>query len=330
MFVDSVDVLKNVFRNCLDVSVESRRVYLTRFTEQQLEFYRTDPLWAQRTGLAAGICLDFCTDSPFIKLAYEITYKDRDWFCFDFLVNGQFVECRGERPVKSLRSALQFMVESPCRRLNRVTLYLPQTIGLTLSNLELADGSRIELAPAYQGNFLCAGDSIFQGMDCIHPFASCAVQISRFLNMNLLNQSVGGLIFSRRTLDEEIHCRPDIILVAYGTNDWTKAESLDDFETRTREYFEKLEEIYPHAKTLAVTPLRRKDEELRYNVGPLAQIREAISRICRDFASISVVDGLSLVPHPFSFFDERGVHPSDEGHLYMALNLLKQIHGEDT
>jgi hypothetical protein len=325
MLINLEGKLAAIFHGCLHVSIENARIHLSRFTEKQLEFYQREHLWAQRTGLTAGISLDFYTESSFVQFDYEILYNDREWYFFDLLVNGIFADSYGEKNIKKRNGTVRFDIKKPLQGMNRVTVFLPHTVAVMLSQLTIADDAGLQAVSQQRSNLLCIGDSILQGMDCFHPYASCAVRLARFLNSNLLNQSVGGVVFDKGSLDENLPFNPDCIVVAYGTNDWTKSSSSRDFESRVEDFFQKLKEIHPHAQLLVVTPLWRKGEEHCYAAGSMMAIRKTITQTCKHISATTVIDGLHLVPPLESLFDDRGVHPQEEGHLFLAFSLLATL-----
>ena len=84
------------------------------------------------------------------------------------------------------------------------------------------------------------GDSITQGMDARGPASAYAVQLARVLDVELLNQGVGGHIFDLDALDDELPYHPDIITIAYGTNDWSRDTTREEISSRVERYLTRL------------------------------------------------------------------------------------------
>jgi hypothetical protein len=143
--------------------------------------------------------------------------------------------------------------------------------------------------------------------------------------MALLNQGVGGHIFDPLSLDRDIPLHPDLITVAYGTNDWGRCGSLADFRGPMENYLHELRDIFPEATIFVITPIWRRDMGEAKPAGGFIEIGKSIRDVCSRLPSVHVVDGLELVPHFSSFFGDGRVHPTDEGFLHYSLNLLGRI-----
>lgn len=63
-------------------------------------------------------------------------------------------------------------------------------------------------------------------------------------------------------------------------------------------------------------------------MGTFYEMRDVIRNVCTGFEQVSVIDGLELAPHIPEFFGDRKIHPSGEGFLYLAMNLLKRFQAE--
>ena len=143
--------------------------------------------------------------------------------------------------------------------------------------------------------------------------------------MNLLNQGVGGYKFIAESLDPEIPYKPDLITVAYGTNDWSSIENLEILKKNCFEYISKLTDIFPETKIAVITPLWRADMKEVKAMGTLCEACDAIKSVCSEFRQIYVLNGFELAPHIPEFYGDRKLHPSGEGFLYMAMNILNKF-----
>ena len=104
------------------------------------------------------------------------------------------------------------------------------------------------------------GDSITHGYDAKEPAASYASIVADALDAYSINKGIGGEIFfpDLATLPDGI--QPDIITVAYGTNDWARG-NLEKFERDSRAFYENLRATYPEAKIFALAPIWRENYE---------------------------------------------------------------------
>jgi len=171
---------------------------------------------------------------------------------------------------------------------------------------------------------LCLGDSITQGMTAKSPSSTYPVQLARMLKMNMINHGVGGYVFDKKSIDEEMDINPDVITVAYGINDWFQYDSLHYFKEMCHNFFNKLTLVYPKAKIFAITPVWCSSEEEIKAMGHLLEIRKQIEQIAYNFKTVYVIDGLRMVPNMPEYFVD-GVHPNELGFMHYSMNLLREI-----
>ncbi|MBC8059525.1 MAG: SGNH/GDSL hydrolase family protein [Clostridiaceae bacterium] len=165
-------------------------------------------------------------------------------------------------------------------------------------------------------------------MDARNPSSTYPVQVSRFLNMNMLNQAIGGYHFEADSIDGTIPFKPDLITVAYGTNDWKKHKSMDELSYKCKEYLDKLIETFPNTPVYIITPIWRAIMFNQLDTGTLLDVIEEIKRICNNYENVNIIDGLKLVPNLPKYYND-GTHPNDEGFLHYSINLCKALSGSN-
>jgi hypothetical protein len=299
-----------------------------RFTEAQYKEYGKDQTHLKRTYCQTGVGLTFRTDAKWLRLSYTILDKIKDYAIFDFLVDGIMVSSVEHEPVSLGQHENTYLIpESSGRQgMREVAIYFPQTIVIELHDLELSPGAVAETVEARPSQLLCLGDSITQGMVARHPSNTYPVLISNFLNMRLLNQGIGGYIFNADSLDVHMPYDPKMITVAYGTNDWSKCKGLAELQNKCGAYMQKLVNMFPNARIFMLTPIwRRNMHEQGERAFPFMSVSRVIEEASSSYPNVSVIDGLGLVPHSSSLFDDPGIHPADEGFLHMALHIVKGI-----
>lgn len=323
--LDNIIVEKGIIKNHLGIERDGDFIKPIRFTKKQFAAYSlTEPL-AVRSRCMAGICLDMITDSDFVRFDYVVKGIVRNWIYFDVFLNDVFVESIGSDQVDEGEYTFEYRVESKAKeknQKNRITIYLPYNIDLSMGNFRLAENAFISGIKPYDKTLLCLGDSITQGMDARHPSCIYPVLLSRFLKMELLNQGVGGYVFNSDSLDENFSLKPDIITVAYGTNDWSKCSSPEEFRHNCRDYMEKLVSLFPDIDIYVMTPFWREDLNEMRDAGSFYDLSDTIKDVCRAYPKVVVLDGLELIPHLPAYFGDKWVHPSDEGFKDIALNFL--------
>jgi len=328
--------VKNYFRNVYDTKIcDDGSLWPVRFSDKLFSVYGKDEGKRTRSYCPSGACIDLITDSAFLNLHISTLSFARDFAYFDLYIDDVFVETLGREPVKDLADKISFelnhrYINGKCKgdgKKQRITIYLPQLVDIHIKCIEIEDGSNVEDCSniaKQQKTLLCLGDSITQGMTAKRPSSTYPVQLSRKLGINMINHGIGGYVFDKKVLDEDMAIKPDIITVAYGINDWYQHSSIEYFREMCKGFFEKLIKIYPDAKIFTITPLWCNSEKEPKAMGYLSEIRREIEEITSYFEGVRVVDGLKVVPNmPEYFFD--GVHPNDEGFMHFSVNLLNEI-----
>jgi len=200
-----------------------------------------------------------------------------------------------------------------------VCVYIPNLAQLRIRNLILPTDA--EACPRKR-NYLALGDSITQGYDALHPNQSYANLLADALDAHVLNQAIGGDVFCPENLDPALPFQPDLITVAYGTNDWGTCALRED---TVRAYLDKLTGLYPGVPVFLLLPIWRSvEEEVREGIS-LQQGRELIARCAEKHDSIRVIDCSRFVPHLAQYFYDEVLHPNDMGFLYYAGALEQAI-----
>ncbi|MGC8804602.1 MAG: SGNH/GDSL hydrolase family protein, partial [Candidatus Ratteibacteria bacterium] len=164
---------------------------------------------------------------------------------------------------------------------------------------------------------------ITQGMDAVSPLCTYPVVCARILDMDFINQGVGGYVFDAGSLDENFPFEPDIIIVAYGVNDWNKDTSTQQITQAAILYLEKLKSIFRKSRIFAITPIWTNIEDQKKSSGTIQDVRNIIEKAAKK-AGCTVINGLSLVPNN-NFYFVDGIHPNETGHLVYGVNLACAI-----
>ncbi|XEC96150.1 SGNH/GDSL hydrolase family protein [Paenibacillus tarimensis] len=317
--------MERFIHHALDVRHTDEGIVPLRFSKEQMAFFERTR-YKFRSYNAAGICLAFRTDSPFLRLSCRLTVKPgtEERVIFDIYVDEALVACPGQTVAGTGSADWKVPLPVERGRPRQVTVYLPYSAQVELRELSVAEGAVWEQVEPKPRNLLCVGDSITQGMNAVHPSSAYPVQLSRSLNMNLLNQAVSGYVFDACTIDPSMGYKPDLITVAYGTNDWSECRSLEQFEERAGAYIRKLAGIYPQVPIAVLSPIWREDHRETKHTGPFAGIGRTIEQLCGVHDNIRFVDGFPAVPHQPDFYAD-GLHPNDAGLLHYAMYLTKRL-----
>lgn len=318
--------VRSLMRNCLSVKKTVKGLLPLRFTERQLRIYSSQETWGIRSRCPSGICLDMICDMGSMSIDYETGGKVRDWAYFDLYVDGVLTAHEGCRPAcTQVRIVFNIPGEKKERRL---TVYLPHCVEIFIKGIEVPDKASFFPISSPQRKLLMIGDSITQGMESLYPSSVYPVQVARFFDAELLNHGVGGYFFDENVIDEAMPFIPDMVTVAYGTNDWGRSGTISDFRSNCSAFVEKLTSTYSKSKIYVITPIWRRDHAERKECGRFEDISNVIADCCRPYSKIKIVNGRNLVPHVPEYFGDGSLHPNDAGFGFYALNLIKTILGE--
>ena len=297
---------------------------LHRLTERQVAYFeQADESWGIRSRCSAGIQLRLETNSRTLDLTGRFLPGARAYSGFDVEVDGRSVAAIrvDTRPDKQKVRLIDFATQLK----RRITVTLSQAAILELHAIELEEDAQVSAAPDRQVRYLAIGDSITQGMDAKNPASTYTVQLARMLDAELLNHGIGGHIFDLDALDPDLSFRPDIVTVAYGTNDWSRGISRHGIMHTVERYLARLmADVARRASVYVVTPIWRAIGEETRTGGTLVEFSSAIAEAASRIDGVKVIDGATLVPHrPDLYVD--GTHPIDEGFLHYTINLYRAI-----
>lgn len=311
-----LEQLRELTHGALRVYEKDGEVCFGRFTEEAVRYYegvRED--FHRKTFATSGVRLEFMTDSTSLSFAYHTAYaSSRRFYYFDVMVDGVLVDHFGHVQVAEVRSEYSLALAEGT---HTVCIYFPNLASLAIRDFTLDDGAMV--APVSRPvKLLCYGDSITQGYDAIYASQSYANILADKLHADVVDQGIGGEYFCPGLLECPIPYTPDIITVAYGTNDWSSKER-DDIAARADAFFAKLKELYPAAKIFAITPIWRADHSRTPT--PKSGLFEAIRLLVKHTAEhhgVTVIDGDGMVPHIRDIFSDNYLHPNDMGFKFYA------------
>ena len=317
------DDFQSFLTGCIRTEKNGSGLSLYRHTAKQVATFEKNESWGIRSRCTAGIELNLETDSRTLDLTGRIRAGARTYAGFDVEADDQVITALR---VDTSETAQTLRLAEFATQANRqISVTFPQSAIVELDAITVEEGAQIAPLPRKAKKYLAIGDSITQGMDARGPASAYGVQLARMLDAELLNIGVGGHIFDPDTLDDDLPYDPNIVTVAYGTNDWTRGTTREQIAETVEQYLTRLIDIVPSSANLYVlTPLWRAIGGEVKAGGTLIEFSEAIAEAASGFENVTVVDGSTLVPHlPAMFAD--GTHPNDEGFLHYAINLHRTI-----
>lgn len=318
--------LFSIVHNALSVEADEKgHLHFRRFTEAAEKNYGIDgETFPSRCRASSNVTLDFLTDSEWFGFDYELFAATSQLFSgFDVFVDGTMVMSQFRDGLKSqaLTCAL------PGGNLHRVTVFLPWSVETVIKTVSVADGAKVLPVPEKRTRILAIGDSITQGYIARHPAYTWVGKVTRALDAEVLNQGVGGYCFYENSLTEPIPYAPNLILLAYGTNDYSGVETAAAYEARLRGYMKRLAELFPGVPVLQLLPIWRNDLSFHYKEKArdytLEDARNIIRRVAAEYPNITVAD--VNMPQDQDFFAPDWVHPNDLGFQIFGERVIEQI-----
>ena len=318
------DDLPTLLTGCIQTQPTATGLLLRRLTQKQLAHFESlgEPS-ELRARCAAGIMLCIDTDSPTLDLTGRVLTGARTYAGFDVEVDGRAIEAHRIETRPETRTLRLF--DLPTGPSRRIVVTFPQSAIVELDALTLASGSKATASASDRKKYLAIGDSITHGMDARRPSSAYAVQLARLLQLELLNVGVGGHVYDLEALDDDLPFKPDLVTIAYGTNDWSRGTSQAEIAATVEQYLPRLlESTAAAARVFVLTPIWRQNGDETKPSGTLVEFSRAIATAATSFDRVTVVDGTTLVPHLPDLYAD-GVHPNDEGFLHYAINLGRAI-----
>lgn len=291
-------------------------IFPKRFTKKQIEI-ANERGFSPRPNACASMFFEFMTDATEIKFDYFVFKgSSKEYFSLDVLENGiHTFNYNNDLAIEEGNMVIP--LEMAGKR--KVTLYLPNLAGLGIKNFEI--NGKFEKVRR-KLNLLALGDSITQGYTTSHPYLTYVNMLGYKLDACVLNQGIGGDVFFDGNLDEAIDFMPDIITVAYGTNDWSKSQNVKETADL---FFKRLKEIYPKTPIFALLPIFRGGIKGDMRNGfSLEDIRKQITD-CAKKHNVIVINCKDFVPHQEDYYQDKVLHPNELGFIFYAESVYKEI-----
>ncbi len=341
--------------NCINQRVDNEAfITFLRFTDKQMEVYEPDAMFHMMSLCSAGLFLNIDTQGDelmiecktaefnareFIKIKGEMSFgqviqqlgstikkinqagsKFDITQHFDLYINDSYHSSANITP-----ECLYFLLPNPDHQWINVKIWFPLYKPVALRNLILNGQWR---KPVDKRPVLYAfGDSITQGFIAGKPSFSYVAQLADLLGMRALNQGIGNIMFNPQILDDlQSLPTPDLITVAYGTNDWTKNADFENIRAQVEAFFARLHQLYPSIRTYVITPIWRADMNEPQKCGKsLDDVSRLIRETAGGYPAVRLIDGLAVSPHDPACYADGFLHPNALGFSYLAARLYKAI-----
>lgn len=291
-------------------------IFPKRFTKKQTDVVISRK-FAPKQDATSSMFIEFFTDANEISFDFFICPgSSKECFNIDALENG-INTFNYHHDVSDEKGRLLINLENTGEKL--VTIYLPNLAGIGIKNFCVSGNIKKHQRTL---KILALGDSITQGYITQHPYVTYVNMIAKSLDAYVLNQAIGGDVFFDGNLDENLNFNPDIITVAYGTNDWAHEA---DVKANALNYFKRLREIYPNKKIFALLPIFRGEIKGDIRNGySLEDIRSQI-KAAAEKNNIIVINCKNFIHHHKDYFWDKTLHPNELGFVFYAQGLLKEM-----
>jgi len=294
-------------------------IHFFKCTKKQLDgWYSLAQSLGDRALTTTGIRLDFHTDASEVSFTVDAMGPGTG-AKFELLINDVTELCSY---LPADEGEHTFTMALPAGE-NRVTFVLPShNVPGLLKAVELKDASVFK-AHEFDTKIIFIGDSITQGWNAKYDSMSYAYRVARFFNADCIIHGVGGGRFDKVTFEKVENFDPEIVTIAFGTNDFGHFQTLEELEQKADEHLEAVAQAYPDKIRICMTPLRRVDEDQPKAMGMNWQLRQVIEKLAAKHG-FHVLDGYNVIPYNEHFFSD-GVHPNDLGFSVMADRMIAAI-----
>ena len=310
------DQIKQITTGAIRIEQAEDGIHFYKCTEKQIEAWRkrNKDLGFRAAG-TTGVRLDFHTNSQ--SLSFAVASGNKFELYIDNLLRKQFL-------MKDEKSASVALCDALGNRQDeyRVTLIFPShDAGGVLKYLALDDGATVT-PHTYDMKMLFIGDSITQGWASKYDSLSYAWRVTRHFNADSVIQGIGGAYFHEDCFDH-IDYDPDIILVAYGTNDFGYYKTYKEFRAHAAAHLELIAQEYAGKQIFVLSPIWRDKREGK-SMGTFEECRAIVAEEA-ETRNLIHIDGLRLVPPMPEYFGDAYLHPNDEGFALYAENLIMAL-----
>ena len=315
------ELIKKITSGAAEIIESNGMFEFHRMTPQQRLILKNSQDFAMKATATSGIKFEFTTDAAALRLAGIFSEgSSRKYAFFDITVNGILSAHIGYDDY-TIQPEFDFKIPLDSK-LNRIAIYFPCLTKTAIKSFEFIGAGTVE--PVRKSHtIICYGDSITQGYDAVYPSFAYTNLLADALDAEIFNKAIGGEVFNPQFGAAPDNIRPDLITVAYGTNDWRKGTTAESLKQNAAGFFAGIARNYPDVPLVALLPIWRKDMMDTCPAGNLESAIAVLRELYATLSNVTVVEGMPLVPHLPEFFADSYLHPNDSGFLLYGNNLLK-------
>lgn len=332
----TADKLKELALGAEDITESEKGIEFSRFNKAERDLYLASTL-ESRTHTPAGVQLYFKTDAEAVNICVEAeNCLDRSFFCIDVICNGELAGCIrnfDENHMVGFYSWDKYPLGEYSETVElgkgekEVKIQLPWSVRTYIKEIDLVGASYAE-GIKKEKSIILYGDSITHGYDSIHPSNAYSVRLAEALGYECVIKAVGGECFLPELASVKQVRKPEIVTVAYGTNDWS-SRNKERFDKNSRDFIKRLRENYPESKIFVLSPIWRKDNITPNKTGTdfddIHYIEKALRSVCLQVGNVNFIRGWDFIPQDENLYGDLRLHPNDKGFLCYADSLFREI-----
>lgn len=308
-------------------------------------------LYRQMAQATSGIVVEFVTDAEEVALEVKVDREPQgttaqrllafgedglvhDGFSFEVDgIHGDPVMPPVGRPVEVV---CDLSVHNPgttknlpgLAPLHHGRIWLPALRGCEVRGL-CADGHTV-VPVAPRPVFLALGDSITQGFIVDDPAATWPALVAQAMDMDLVNQGVGGQVFQPSALAGLPQAvDPQVVWVALGTNYRFEPSSVREVSRDITDYLQRVRRAWPEASFyVATTPFFDPVAYPSHNRSCIGEVDRLIAQAVEGLEGVELVDGRDLMD-PAESLRVDADHPSSRGAAQISQRVLRVLDGMD-
>ncbi|MCK9478976.1 MAG: GDSL-type esterase/lipase family protein [Firmicutes bacterium] len=339
------------FKGILGYEKTADGLNLQRFTPAQFLIGQGN---ATPLPTTSGVVLNVMTDANRIEFDCKILRQVINTLTtanFDLLIDGNYISSYDVGVTPSSQKVALEIPGQTAGTMKEIKVVFPHSAEIRVKDFKLsplnAQFGNVESKPTY----LAIGDSITTGLRSDNPSSNYPFVVAESLGYNLVNQGISGDVYINKYINAGYPTgfQPDLITVALGTNDSSRAGrspsdpayiTIEQFRTNVTQYFQTFDSLFSGTPTFVITPPwfvsvnDRVGNYLANSYGAAMQdIKDIISQVCSQYNYITVIEGLDIIGYddivdetdnPSWFGDKMsndGVHPSTVGQHYYGQKL---------
>ncbi len=316
----SFEAIKSITVGAVRIWDDDGVFHFRKCTQKQIDAWNAlDPVLARNATATTGVRLDFHTNSK--NFAFTVASGSK----YEIYINNILVRQILVSSLENGRFEMALDNEACTEGENRITLIFPShDEPAALSSVELDDGATLS-RHKFDCKILFIGDSITQGWESGYDSLSYAYRVSRFFNAESYIYGVGGGYFHETVLDDTIDFDPDVVIVAYGTNDWGRCANIETLKSNADAFLNTLTKKYAGKPIIGLSPIwRGATEGVVRGTGTFSEVCDTVKEQISSHGLI-LIDGKTLTPHLHEFFADQNLHPNALGFGIYAENLILAI-----